>query len=1035
MTLPYKRSFSAGRQADQFLTDDMHKIYETVRHISEIPKEGEEPELKLHGALWRDDSSNELKYADKTQNKWIPIFDKKFQITDQMLVEILPSDPVIGQLWIHDGVLYYYDGASWNAIKAASMDDDNPWGIGVFKDFMIVSPLLPVGYKTIQMALDDDFYEHYYKSNTDYKDKNEVLITDKKWTPDWENPFVDPKPEQESLPTHTQYILTDEKYDRLFMDHLLSHDYERVSSICVQYPTKDVVEKMATGIHVNPSKITNVTRRLFKVDKKNPTIHVSALNTEFYGYRTGEYGGDILRQSDNVDSGDYIISEDNIILNYKAAQNYDYVLALTWHFGWIRDTGRERVISSGSIATGYYINNLQTPINVFVDGLKLEEQYYTTDASENSVRITDKNLKPQEQQVDFLSSIKKEYGYIRETTLDNYGIIKPHTDFRKLLVFVNGMVMSPTLDGLVYKDNDVILVPKAKVNMPWSILELDSDDNASSMYMLEGVVENAHMDASIAYSTVTDDSDLKVDKSKLKDTTSSDRKDLEVTAATYDKDTEPKIYYSPGLIKQKDNIVLFINGFLIPHSEIIRDNAMNSLTIKKGLTAGDHYIILRDPDNRLYDDLKLLPAFDVGALDNALIYLNGQLLSDMTPVRELGNESSLSKSSLSHNEVKFFIPDASVVTDGTVKIYDQYSQKWVDATKDESAAVMKICSSYSLGLSSIQMNISYTGQDKFNIYAFKYANRAVDTLKIGTAEILKENNPDNSYYQLGYSFIQGRNQVNLFCNGVKLTNGVDFVEQYSGNVIRITNPKWLDQGYTFTYIIEPLENGNTTAAQFVTLENDDALGANVYRIPDDNDASLYPGRLTVYLNGIRLPKDSWNILSNKTIMLRKLIWPTISTAAQTYPEQTYILDKNEHGKKADGREITITHASPDRVVVEIRQEFERQEKTFLYPGEISEFSIEQYGLPNTIFETQDEVLVYVNGVFTGLTRRNSDAYRLDRNKECFTILNSGVLDMLNSDPLWNILRRNDYMYTAWKIKNNASEYKSDIENYITLVWR
>jgi hypothetical protein len=110
--------------------------------------------------------------------------------------------------------------------------------------------------------------------------------------------------------------------------------------------------------------------------------------------------------------------------------------------------------------------------------------------------------------------------------------------------------------------------------------------------------------------------------------------------------------------------------------------------------------------------------------------------------------------------------------------------------------------------------------------------------------------------------------------------------------------------------------------------------------------------------------------------------------------------------------------------------------TFTYSGNSqSEFYIENYNIPSNILDSKDEVLIYINGIFTGLTQRNSDAYQLDKIKGCITIKNSNVLALLNTDPLWNVLKRNDYIYIAWKNKYKKTEYVSNIKNQITLVWR
>ena len=1022
MATPYKRSFSKGRQNDQFLTDDMHKIYETVHHLSEKNDNNAEPELKLHGALWRDDESNELKYANKTRGKWMPVFGEKFQIIDHMLETTVPSAPVKSQLWIHDGVLYYFDGLEWRPIKAA-VSDDNQWGIGAFGNFTIVSPLQPVGWKTYSLALDDDFYEHFYKSNADYKGKNEVVVTKKSWTPDWQDPVPDPEMGSTMVQgTNFQYILPSVDNDRFFLNDILRHDFTRISGVALSYPAKDVIDKTATGIHVNPSKLIRIDRRMVKVDKLNPVIKIPFGNTEFYGFRNGETGGHYLRPG-NANDGDYLVAEDHIVLSYAAAQNYDYVVGITYTFGWIRDTGRLKVVNEKTVLSGYYIKNLKSPTSVFVDGLKLEEQYYGMDGENHSVTINDKNFKPKKQHVDFLNSIYKEYGYIRETTIDGYGIIKPNHDFKRPLVFINGIAMHPLLDGLVYKDNDVIWVPNAKVNMPWTIIELDASSENMSMLMEYGLVNSYYEDIRISNTAIKNDN-LVISQSEIVN-----NHDLRVSAENVRGDKTPCVHYSPGIIRDTDGIILFVNGFLIPKSELKIDRKKHTVTFK-GLKWGAQYILLRDPSEHLYDDLSLLPALNTGPLDDVLIYLNGLLLSDYSPIREYMSPEWVQKNrDISNGEVRMFVTDASLGT-GEIRIWNEYNKRWDMATVEEAKNIMNFCGSYQIGISSVQLNVTYSSNDTINVYAFKFANNAVESLKIGDLAPVTENNPDGTFFKVGYPYIQGRNQVNIFCNGVKLLNGIDFVEQYNGELIRITNKELLKPGHRLVYVIEPLENGNLMAAEFVNLVAADEVGPSVYKIPPNIKTTFYPGRITVYLNGVRLRKDDWNILSNDTILIKNTPFPTLGNNVTNYPDQTYV--------ENDGRMFTIHHNRSDTVSVEIRQEFSRKEKTFLYPNDgSSEIKLSDFGIDADILESTDEVLVYVNGLFTALTRTETNHYRLDPNKEAFTITNPPLLEQLNKDLLWDILRRNDVAYTAWKIKNDTPEYPVNraIKNYITLVWR
>ena len=379
MSLPYKRSFTSGRGSELLQNEDLHKIYETTRHISEQPKKNEEPELKLHGALWRDDRTNELKYCNKIKNKWELVFGSKFQITDQMLVEVIPSNPVTGQLWIHNQVLYYYDGAEWQPIKA-SLIDDNPFAQAAFSDFAFISPLDAVGNTVYKLQeTNSDYFQHYYKDKMDYKNKQDYLYGDKWTNENWNNPFVDPKYNEIPNDAKSQFILPNVKYDKFFITHTLRHDFEKVSSICLQYPTQALLNTRESAIHINYGKITGLTKRLIKVNKENPTIMISPHNTEFYGYRNGEYLGDLLIPSDTVDEGDYVIDNGTIVLNYASAQNYDYVLACTYQFGWIRDTGTAKIANSKNLASGYHLQDMKVPMNVFINGLNLEDRFYSVD--------------------------------------------------------------------------------------------------------------------------------------------------------------------------------------------------------------------------------------------------------------------------------------------------------------------------------------------------------------------------------------------------------------------------------------------------------------------------------------------------------------------------------------------------------------------------------------------------------------------------------------------------------------------------------
>lgn len=192
--------------------------------------------------------------------------------------------------------------------------------------------------------------------------------------------------------------------------------------------------------------------------------------------------------------------------------------------------------------------------------------------------------------------------------------------------------------------------------------------------------------------------------------------------------------------------------------------------------------------------------------------------------------------------------------------------------------------------------------------------------------------------------------------------------------------------------------------------------------------SLYPGRLTVYVNGVRIPNTDWTLLSNRTIMLKYTDYKAIGSA-NNYPDEDFT-DK-------DFRTYTVTHEMPDQILIEIRYDYERQEKTiYLEPGaELNELYLEDYDINGRLLESVDEVLFYLNGQFVGLSRNRNNDYRLDPYKGCILFQNADFIEAATKDDLKNLFDRNNYIYTAWKRMTGNTTYVSEKKNALTIVWR
>lgn len=51
LALPYNRSFKSGRASEQLFNEELHKMYEAVRHITDDPGPNAQPVLKWYRGL------------------------------------------------------------------------------------------------------------------------------------------------------------------------------------------------------------------------------------------------------------------------------------------------------------------------------------------------------------------------------------------------------------------------------------------------------------------------------------------------------------------------------------------------------------------------------------------------------------------------------------------------------------------------------------------------------------------------------------------------------------------------------------------------------------------------------------------------------------------------------------------------------------------------------------------------------------------------------------------------------------------------
>jgi hypothetical protein len=487
------------------------------------------------------------------------------------------------------------------------------------------------------------------------------------------------------------------------------------------------------------------------------------------------------------------------------------------------------------------------------------------------------------------------------------------------------------------------------------------------------------------------------------------------------------IKYNKNKITEEDGIILFIDGLMISEDCIERDHENGIITLKDDVfVQGQEYLLLKDHDGLLYKSSTLIPAYNTGYINDSLLYMDGKLLCNQNCVTTTRPEDEETPRSVD-NEIKFFLKDSTDLENGTWKFYNEWDYSWDELTEREIKDIELIVSSYSNQLSSIKINVEYdSAVNKMDVYTFKLANANSGIYKNGSARFIEEMPDGSKLYALGLdTYAYGQNVLNIFKNGVKLEPGFDFKEYTENNYIKIYCD--VDEVEdSVTYIIEPIEVGETFAKETIIMNQDDIIQKNIYSAGEgDSVASLYPGRVTVYVNGLRLPKEKWILLDNKRIMLNFDNYISLGTE-DNYPKETFT---------KDGNIFEVNHTYPDHIMVEIRKDYDRRENTIILEDNDFEISIEKYGLPIEILESEDEVLFYLNGQYLGLSRSKNLDYKLNIYKACISLLNPDTVSMLTVDNLKILLERNALIYAEWKKKTGKDKYVPKTKNELTLVWR
>ena len=1009
MATLYQRNFTVGRSSEQLYNEELHKIYESIKHLLEIPENNAlAPTAKLDGSIWLNRKDNTLKTYQKSTGKWKNIFDSKFQIIDNITSQFPPANPIKGQLWIYEGALFWYTGTEWVPIKS-QVSDGLDLDLSLFKNFLFVTQLNERGSNVI----DTELLKEYSKKIEMYKegkldlDNDDFFKSFAKWqlgdyyTGDVFNP-------DNISGLSLQFLVPDTHNMRMFLDGKLDTKYKEVSRVCVQYPAEYIKLKQKSGyVHINPGHLKKIEKLLIKVDRTTAKIEFNSVDFELYGFKQHSPFGTLLFPENEQDDGGYIKTEEGAILSYQQAQNYDYILVVMYDFNWLKMTGCLNHGNSEISKSTYYIPNYKVPMNIFVSGYNLEETAYTKHNLSKTITI---NENTSNFVVNGFETVFREFGFVRQIDINYNAVIKLDKKYKRPLILMNGEAIDviPTgsrtgLNGATYDSHrNIIRVPDGKLNMVWAVAELAGDplDPDFDMFVQDGIVTSA-------------------DNNAINKLTAAG-----VPVVPPVKINRKVITFDTADVKKSDKLSLFVNGLYLDPTEIEVDYINGKIYFEGDPTASYIYILLKDRYDRLLNNQEpFKSAIHVGKFNESMVYVNGSLIMNHAPLIDFRAPEELGEPL--YNQIKFFImneirdPDTNEIT--TIGDYYIYNKKldndgtdistWEKLSDEESKIVDGLTNSY-VNLSdaiSIMLDSSVydVQKDIVEAYGYKYASYEGHPIQIGNIEITQSqlddptlyhnpNTEDFKSFNIEESFTPGYNLLSVYVNGIMQ---YDIIEHADGS--GFTLPEAITEPIHISYIVESPDQFDDKYVQRIVLDENNAVpgSSNVYRTYPLNiknyepKFSLYPGQVIVYINGIRQPQSSYTILDNYTIMFNDE-YNTLIGNTYNYPDEV-LLDENHIPIKTDKGEIfKIHHDRADKILIEVRQDFSRIES--YVPGNRSKtadysVNIQANNLPTEILDTNDEILIYINGLFPGLKLNDGIRYAYSRDTQ------RGTIDILDPD--------------------------------------
>lgn len=968
------RKFTVGRQSEQLLNEELYQIFGSIKHLlaKQAPSKEEQEENIQHNAIWLNENERTLYAYDANDEKWNMLYDDNFKQISQILSDVKPENPVYGQVWINDGMLWYFDSTKWQPVYAYDPTDGT--SVTKHEDFLYLSPI----------------------GKGEFAD---ATINGEKYR---------------------QYLVPDINTGRMYYQGKLVSNYEHDSRIAVKYPIKELKNGDVSWSHINPNRLIEVKKHIIRIDNATTYYEIPSYETELFGFSSLSPLGTPLMDGDVYADGHYKKHRKGIILSESAMQEFDFIVAIKYTFGWAKSIGQVHSGKLNEVPVGYYMGRKGPDFNMFVQGYAAEFDEFAYDPDTHLIDAREDEFDAEmnlddEWEISFLSTELNEYGYIRQV-VNNEGIIKPRHYFKKPLVLVAGEAMMG-IDMDSERFDGIIRVENAKEGMAYCILELDDPFNR---LVREGI-------------TVVDE---------------------EGNGAIWFENDDLKDF-----VQSTDGLLLFIDGVLIKKEQIRPVWEDNAIYVED-ISAGQQYTLIQDKRHDLMLEDFLGAAYKTPYVDESLVFMNGKLILNDNAV--MVHKKKRFVRGTYHNEVKVFnvvTPKGSIALD--YAIWNEYGQNWMPATQEIIDGINNIAFSYQNGIESICINdsVNYSEEDEIIYYIYQYARTVEKPVHIyeidmteermnqlwDKSDIVDEHGNKMVLLPTAENYRYGSNALQVFFNGVRQYDRQDFTDAKmfkEHNRYGITeDPRGV--GFLIKepfvgkihYIVEqPEERKDKSCEREILTHLNRTDNPGTYRTMK----SLIPGAVTVYIGGLRQSRDSFIILDNNTILFKDRLH--LTGHGTGHMKETIM----HNGEVVGEYEFNLE----DLILIEVRQDHRRVEKKIHESikmidipnaqSNLLEFKVrneegkKDWDLPQTITSSRDEILIFINGLFTGYRRESQ--YRVDEYNNSIVVFEKDLTSRIYGDDVYTLISNDRKLKEKYEMMFGNIEDRR-VNNTFLLEWR